>query len=70
MRSAMGAIIAGFLSHTMTVRSGSRNVRIPKEFSSTALTALKMAVLAPMPRASARIAMLVRPGLLRIARNE
>ncbi len=63
MCSARNAIISGFVSQTMTMRPGSRKPRKAAEFSSTELTAVKIAVFAPMPRASAITAVAVIPGL-------
>jgi hypothetical protein len=53
------------LSQTRTRRSGSVN---GSGRSITALTTLKMAVVAPTPSASVRAAMAVKPGLFRRAR--
>jgi hypothetical protein len=47
-------------SHNDTMRWGSRN---GSRSSSTALTIVKIAVLAPMPSASASTAMTVKPGV-------
>jgi len=51
---------------TATIRSASGK---GSDLSNTALTTLKMAVLAPMPRARTAIVTAANPGLLRRARN-
>ena len=58
----------GFFSHTITSRPGSRRPCSATEFRSTASTTLNMAVLAPIPSASAITAAAVGPGLLRNVR--
>ena len=61
-----GPLIAVKSSQSSTSRLGSVN---GSGFSSTALTRLKIAVFAPMPSASVRIATPVNPGLPRSVRS-
>ena len=61
-----GPLIAVKSSHSSTRRLGSTK---GSGFSSTALTRLKIAVFAPMPSASVRIAIAVKTGLPRSVRS-
>src|ERR1051326_8816060 len=55
-----------YLARTATMRSGCVT---PAGFRSTSFTTLKLAVLAPMPSASAATAVMVKPGLLASVRQ-